>query len=146
MRYALPCLVLLGLAGCTVPVESKSPVCANLTTNGWTRSRICRSRICMAPGSPVYARFVEDGRINQVDEDGRELNDILMPPPQILDTLAIWPENVEIKTGELVQFWRADLFTNGLLLCEFPAPAPGALYESGSFTSGCDSAIAQLFK
>lgn len=58
--------------------------------------------------------------------------------------VAVWPTSVEIAPDEQVQFYAAVLYSDGTISCEMPPSAPGALYESGSFAGGCDSAIVAL--
>ncbi len=86
-------------------------------------------------------------------------NDDTIPPPPpdtvVVDTLiagiAVWPESIELEVGAEVQFYAAVLLietagaaVDSSIVCDTPAPAQGALYESGTFCCGCDSAIAVL--
>lgn len=66
------------------------------------------------------------------------------PPPLLVDTLALWPPGFQLDTGQQLQVWVAFRYTDGSSSCEAPPAAPGALYESGTFTAGCDSALALL--
>lgn len=86
-------------------------------------------------------------------------NDDTIPPPPpdtvVVDTLiaaiAVWPESIELESGAEVQFYAALLLietageaVDSSIVCDTPAPAQGALYDSGTFCCGCDSAIAVL--
>jgi hypothetical protein len=79
------------------------------------------------------------------------------PPPDtvVVDTLiaaiAVWPETIEVERGTEVQLYAALLLietageaVDSLIVCDTPPPAQGALYESGTFCCGCDSAMAVL--
>jgi hypothetical protein len=84
--------------------------------------------------------------------------DTVPPPPPdtvVVDTLiaaiAVWPESIELESGAEVQFYAAILLietageaVDSSIVCDTPSPAPAALYESGTFCCGCDSAIAVL--
>jgi hypothetical protein len=84
--------------------------------------------------------------------------DTVAPPPPdtvVVDTLvaaiAVWPESVELESGAELQFYAAILLietageaVDSSIVCDTPPPAQGALYESGTFCCGCDSAIAVL--
>ncbi|UCC82235.1 MAG: hypothetical protein JSW46_14765 [Gemmatimonadota bacterium] len=84
--------------------------------------------------------------------------DTIAPPPPdtvVVDTLiaaiSLWPESVELERGVKVQFYAAILLietageaVDSSIVCDTPPPAQGALYESGSFCCGCDSATAAL--
>lgn len=86
-------------------------------------------------------------------------NEDTMPPPPpdtvVVDTLiagiAVWPESIELQSGTEVQLYAAILLietageaVDSSIVCDIPPPAQGALYESGTFCCGCDSAIAVL--
>lgn len=79
------------------------------------------------------------------------------PPPQQIDPvpgdtiivtstleIAVWPDSSEIAELEEVQYYAAKLHSDAIARCDIPAPVPGALYESGTFPGGCDSALAKL--
>ncbi|NIN68904.1 MAG: hypothetical protein GTO63_30295 [Anaerolineae bacterium] len=66
-----------------------------------------------------------------------------LPEAPVVD-VAVWPTSVEIAPDEQVQFYAALLRLDGTVDCDVPPAAPGALYESGSFLGGCDSAVALL--
>jgi hypothetical protein len=84
--------------------------------------------------------------------------DTIAPPPPdtvVVDTLiaaiAVWPESIELESGAEVQFYAAVLLVetagqavDSSIVCDTPPPAQGALYESGTFCCGCDSAVAVL--
>lgn len=84
--------------------------------------------------------------------------DTIPPPPPdsvVVDTLvvgmSVWPKSIEIDTGTQVQFYAALLIVETAgeaadtsIVCDTPPPAPGALYDSGTFCCGCDSAAASL--
>jgi hypothetical protein len=85
-------------------------------------------------------------------------DDTIAPPPPdtvVVDTLiaaiAVWPESIELESGAAAQFYAAILVVetageavDSSFVCDTPPPAEGALYESGTFCCGCDSAIAVL--
>jgi hypothetical protein len=66
-----------------------------------------------------------------------------IPRAEVVD-VGVWPENATIAKGEQVQFYAAFLNSDGTVSCEVPPAALGALYDSGTFVGGCDSATALL--
>lgn len=84
----------------------------------------------------------------------RHLNVFGPAPPIILDpapddtfdvtsavAVGVWPDSSEIETGAQVQQYAAVVQSDATIHCTVPAPAPGALYDSGTFCCGCDSAM-----
>lgn len=84
--------------------------------------------------------------------------DTLPPPPPdtvVVDTLiaaiAVWPQSIDVESGSAVQFYAAALLietagaaVDSSFICDTPPPVQGALYDSGNFCCGCDSAIVVL--
>lgn len=71
-------------------------------------------------------------------------SDTVPPDTIIVDTIAVWPADVTIAAGGMVQFYVAYLYDDGSVSCETPPAESGALYDSGTFCCGCDSALAVL--
>ncbi len=91
---------------------------------------------------PFRYAVVHEDQVGPVPPDTIYLDTLIVVGA--VQAIAVWPESVEVDSGQSVQLYAAVLYSDGSISCDVPPAAPGALYESGTFTGGCDSAIARL--